>query len=53
MRSFVMYVWTSRIDAAAISTCDEAFAEQLKDWAEQQGYRVEMPDGWSHGPEHK
>lgn len=53
MRSFVVSLWDGSHNVAAISTCDESFADKLTAWAEAQGYRVETEKDNGRGPQHK
>lgn len=53
MRSFVVSVWDGIRNVAAVSTSDKVFADKLKKFAEQEGYRVEFEKDSNRGPQHQ
>lgn len=53
MSSFLVYVWRGRHNVAAISTEDEEFVEQLREWVAPLGYKLEVRKPLEYGSEHK
>jgi hypothetical protein len=54
--SFLVSLWDGRKNVATLSTTDEDFADTMKKWGEELGYRVEIHKNTSTqhgGPEHK
>ena len=52
-RSFLVYVWSGNHSTAIVSTESEAFADKLKEWAESEGYRVEVKKDLGYGSHDK
>ena len=50
----MLYIWIGTMIEAAVSTEDKSFADKLKRWAENEGYRVSFSRGYKDdGPQHQ